>query len=142
MLGIADLAIPLLRGSDRGERSPVRLQVEQRRSIETVQPAHQNDVPLIDMATKFDVTGAVRTPLTGLHSTKSANFQYPTGEREERLPAGYVLVTGSDGEAVVVSEGEIDPSFGGINVSMTDIAAYQQDGTTISPALDRPGRCE
>lgn len=54
----------------------------------------------------------------------------------------YVLVPGSDGEAVVVSEGEIDPSFGGINVSMTDIAAYQQDGTTISPALDRPGRCE
>ena len=119
MLGIADLAIPLLRGSDRGERSPVRLQVEQRRSIETVQPAHQNDVPLIDMATKFDVTGAVRTLLTGLHSTKlasdftpttvtinnggtsvsyigvslytlltTANFQNPTGEREERLPAG------------------------------------------------------
>jgi hypothetical protein len=31
----------------------------------------------------------------------------------------YVLVPGSDGEAVVVSEGEIDPSFGGINASMT-----------------------
>jgi len=51
----------------------------------------------------------------------------------------YVLVTGSGGEPVVVSEGEIDPSFGGINASMTDIVAYHQGSTTISPTLIIPG---
>jgi hypothetical protein len=43
----------------------------------------------------------------------------------------YVAVTGTGGQTVVVSEGEIDPSFGGIN--------YQQNGTTITPTLIIPG---
>ncbi len=122
------------------------------------------------MATTFDVTGPVGTPLTGLDFTTlasdftpttvsinnagtavgyagvslctlltTANFQYPTTGVKNGFLSDYVAVTGTGDQTVVVSEGEIDPSFGGINSAMTDIVAYQQNGTTITPTLIIPG---
>jgi hypothetical protein len=121
------------------------------------------------MATTFDVTGSVGTPLTGLDSSKlasdftpvtvsidnagttlsytgvplytlltTANFEFPTTGVKNGFLRDYITISGTDGERVVVSEGEIDPSFGGVNASMSDIVAYQQDGTTITPTLIIP----
>lgn len=69
----------------------------------------------------------------------TADFQYPTTGVKNGFLSDYVAVTGTGGQTVVVSEGEIDPSFGGINSAMTDIVAYQQNGTTITPTLIIPG---
>ncbi len=49
----------------------------------------------------------------------------------------YVQVTDASGQSVVLSEGEVDPSFGG--ASSTDIVAYSENGSSIAPTLIVPG---
>ncbi len=121
------------------------------------------------MASTFNVTGAVGTPLTGLDAATlaadftpvtvtindagttisytgvslyslltSAAFQYPTSGKNGFL-RDYLTLTNTSGQSVVVSEGEIDPSFGGATTALTDIIAYQQNGNTITPTLIIPG---
>ncbi len=69
----------------------------------------------------------------------TAKFQFPGAPVKNGFLRDYVLVTGSGGESVVVAEGEIDPGFGGAVAALTDIVAYQRDGTTIAPTLILPG---
>lgn len=117
----------------------------------------------------FTVTGAVTTPLTGLTAATlasnftpvtvtinnagqtvsytgvplytlltAASFQYPASPVKNGFLRDYLEVTAGS-QSVVVSEGEIDPSFGGATAALTDIIAYQQNGSTITPALIVPG---
>ena len=46
MLCIANLEITLLRWRKRGKQGPAGLQIEHRRSIETIQTSYQDDIPL------------------------------------------------------------------------------------------------
>jgi len=51
----------------------------------------------------------------------------------------YVQVTDSNGDQVLLSEGEIDPSFGGATAAATDIIATSENGVAITPTLIVPG---
>jgi hypothetical protein len=64
-----------------------------------------------------------------------ANFTYPGSKNGFLLD--YVLVTGASGKSVLLSEGEIDPGFGG--VATTDFIATQANGASILPQLIVPG---
>ena len=65
-----------------------------------------------------------------------AQFLYPTSAKNGFLE-DYIAVTGANGAQVVLSEGEIDPAFGG--KSSTDIIAYSENGVAIAPELIVPG---
>ena len=65
-----------------------------------------------------------------------AQFLYSTSVKNGFL-LDYVEVTGASGAPVLLSEGELDPSFGG--ASSTDIIAYSRDGVPIEPQLIVPG---
>jgi hypothetical protein len=66
----------------------------------------------------------------------SAGFLYPPAAKNGFLE-DYIAVTGANGAQVVLSEGEIDPNFGG--KSSTDIIAYSENGVAIAPTLIVPG---
>ncbi len=119
------------------------------------------------MASDFTVSGAVSSPLSGLNASvlsadyaavtvtidnggsiesytgtplydliSAAGFQSPSGKNGQLRD--FVVVSGG-GQAVVVSEGEIDPSFGGAVTARTDIVAYEENGAAVSPTLIIPG---
>lgn len=67
-----------------------------------------------------------------------ANFLYPTGSSiKNGFLRDYIAVSAASGAQVVLSEGEIDPSFGG--KATTDIIAYARNGVAIAPELIVPG---
>ncbi len=67
-----------------------------------------------------------------------AGFLYPTGASVKNgFLRDYIAVGGAGGGQVVLSEGEVDPGFGG--ASSTDIIAYQRNGAAIAPELIVPG---
>lgn len=68
---------------------------------------------------------------------ESASFESPAGKNGSLRDI--IQASGTAGGPVVLSEGEIDPSFGGANSAETDIIAYEQGGTTIAPELIVPG---
>ncbi len=64
----------------------------------------------------------------------AAHFAYPTGGTVKNgFLRDYVVVTGTGGASAVLSEGEVDPGFGG--AASTDIIAYSRDGVAIAPTL-------
>jgi len=108
----------------------------------------------------LSVTGAVTTPLTLTDATLAGNYTavtvtvggvtytgasvysiiskagitYPASAKNGQL-LDYLQITGSS--QVVLSEGEVDPGFGG--AASTDIIAYQANGVAITPELIVPG---
>ena len=68
----------------------------------------------------------------------AAQFLYPTGATVKNGSLrDYVTATAASGSQVLLSEGEIDPGFGG--AASTDIIAYQRNNVVISPELIVPG---
>ncbi len=66
-----------------------------------------------------------------------AQFLYPTGSVKNGFLLDYVALTGANGAQTLLSEGEVDPSFGG--KSSTDIIATSRNGMAIAPQLIVPG---
>jgi hypothetical protein len=64
-----------------------------------------------------------------------AGLQSPSGKNG--VLQDYVTVTDGSGNQVVLSEGEVDPSFGG--ATSTDIIALTMNGQSIAPTLIVPG---
>ena len=67
-----------------------------------------------------------------------AGFTFPAAAKNGAL-LDYLQVTGANGSQVVLSEGEIDPDFGGATAASTDIIAYSANGQSIAPQLIVPG---
>jgi Ca2+-binding RTX toxin-like protein len=81
------------------------------------------------------VGGATYTGASVYSIASAAGLVYPSSVKNGQL-LDYLQVTGASGSQVVLSEGEIDPSFGG--ASSTDIIAYSENGASIAPTLIVP----
>ncbi len=99
-----------------------------------------------DLATRNPITVQVTYMAggqTGTHTYKGVPlFQLlneagvqTTGDRERSLLTRYIVATGSDTikRIAVVSWGEIDPSYAGVNV----LVAYEEDGIPLGGGLTR-----
>lgn len=102
-------------------------------------PMSVNDASLTGTTVMANSSAYVGSSVYGL--IMGAGFLSPTqvnGNPNGNL-LDYVVVTSTSGQSVVLSEGEIDPGFGGHTTATTDIIATAMNGTPIAPQLIVPG---
>ena len=101
----------------------------------TVTPAELASLPTTTVT--VDVNGAPEsyTGVSVYNLLTAASFEHSAAKNGALQD--YIQVTDGSGQSVVLSEGEVDPSFGG--ASSTDIIAYSENGSSIAPTLIVPG---
>jgi hypothetical protein len=62
-----------------------------------------------------------------------------SGSGKNAILRDTIQVTDANGDQVLLSEGEIDPGFGGATAAATDIIATSENGVAIAPTLIVPG---
>jgi len=86
-----------------------------------------------------DVSGMLETFSGVSVYTLLSDAGIESGTGKNAILRDTIQVTDANGDQVLLSEGEIDPSFGGATAAATDIIATSENGVAIAPTLIVPG---
>jgi hypothetical protein len=102
----------------------------------TLTPAELSSLPSTSVTVVINGTSEVYSGVSVYALLMASSFEHSSVKNGALQD--YVQVTDASGQSVVLSEGEVDPSFGG-GASSTDIIAYSENGSAIAPTLIVPG---
>ena len=101
----------------------------------TLTPTEVASLPSTSVTVNVNGTSEVYSGVSVYNLLTAASFEHSAAKNGALQD--YIQVTNAGGQSVVLSEGEVDPSFGG--ASSTDIIAYSENGSAIAPTLIVPG---